>query len=75
MARTEHEAGDGIRQLSDTQYVVARSELNNALTNLPDLATKARIVPSFKNGVADGFKFFSIVPDSCTQRSGSKMVT
>jgi len=42
--------------------MTARSEFNNALTNLPDLATKARIVPSFKNGVADGFKLFSIVP-------------
>ncbi|HEY4885070.1 MAG TPA: type II secretion system protein N [Myxococcales bacterium] len=54
----------GVRQLSPHQYVMARSELNSALTNLPDLTTKARIVPSFKNGVADGFKLFSIVPDS-----------
>ena len=67
---TKHEGGDGIRQLTPTQYVVARSELNNALTNLPDLATKARIVPSFKNGVADGFKFFSIVPDSLYAKIG-----
>jgi len=60
----------GVRQLSDRQYVMARSELNAALTNLPDLATKARIVPSFKNGVADGFKLFSIVPDSLYAKIG-----
>ena len=50
--------------------MVARSEINNALTNLSDLATKARIVPSFKNGVANGFKLFSIVPDSLYAKIG-----
>ena len=60
----------GVRQLSDRQYVMARSELNAALTNLPDLATKARIMPSYKNGVADGFKLFSIVPDSLYAKIG-----
>src|SRR5204863_424793 len=59
-----------VRQLSENQYVVARSEINNALTNLSDLATKARIVPSFKNGVANGFKLFSIVPDSLYAKIG-----
>jgi general secretion pathway protein C len=62
--------GDGVKQLSDNQYVVARAEINNALTNLSDLATKARIVPSFKNGVANGFKLFSIVPDSLYAKIG-----
>jgi general secretion pathway protein C len=63
-------SGEGVRQLSENQYVVARSEINNALTNLSDLATKARIVPSFKNGVANGFKLFSIVPDSLYAKIG-----
>jgi general secretion pathway protein C len=62
--------GDGVKQLSEYQYVVAKSEINNALTNLSDLATKARIVPSFKNGVANGFKLFSIVPDSLYAKIG-----
>jgi general secretion pathway protein C len=61
---------DGVRQLSENQYAVARSEINSALTNLSDLATKARIVPSFKNGVANGFKLFSIVPDSLYAKIG-----
>ena len=62
--------GEGVKQLSDNTYVVAKSEINNALTNLSDLATKARIVPSFKNGVANGFKLFSIVPDSLYSKIG-----
>ena len=62
--------GDGVKQLSENQYVVAKVEINNALTNLSDLATKARIVPSFKNGVANGFKLFSIVPDSLYAKIG-----
>ena len=64
------QASDGVRQLSENQYVVAKSEINNALTNLSDLATKARIVPSFRNGVANGFKLFSIVPDSLYAKIG-----
>jgi general secretion pathway protein C len=59
-----------VKQLSENQYVVSKSEINNALTNLSDLATKARIVPSFKNGVANGFKLFSIVPDSLYSKIG-----
>ena len=62
--------GEGVKQLSENQYVVAKAEINNALTNLSDLATKARIVPSFKNGVANGFKLFSIVPDSLYAKIG-----
>jgi general secretion pathway protein C len=60
----------GVRQLSDNQYVVSRTELNGALSNLSQLATQARIVPSFKNGVANGFKLFSIVPDSLYSKIG-----
>jgi general secretion pathway protein C len=62
--------GDGVKQLSENQYVVAKKEIDAALTNLSDLATKARIVPSFKNGVPNGFKLFSIVPDSLYAKIG-----
>lgn len=62
--------GDGVKQVSENQYVVAKKEIDNALTNLSDLATKARIVPSFKNGVPNGFKLFSIVPDSLYAKIG-----
>jgi general secretion pathway protein C len=61
---------DEVREVSNDRYVMSRRTINNALNNLPDLATKARIVPSFKNGVATGFKLFSIVPDSLYAKIG-----
>ena len=59
-----------VRQLSENQYVLARATVNGALSDLSQLATQARIVPSFKNGVANGFKLFSIVPDSLYSKIG-----
>jgi len=61
---------DGVKQTSDNHYVVSKKEIDNALANLSDLATKARIVPSFKNGAPNGFKLFSIVPDSLYSKIG-----
>ena len=61
---------DGVKQLSENQYSVARGTINGALNDLSTLATQARIVPSFKNGVANGFKLFSIVPDSLYAKIG-----
>jgi len=59
-----------VRQLSENQYVLAKSTVNGALSDLSQIATQARIVPSFKNGVANGFKLFSIVPDSLYSKIG-----
>lgn len=67
---TGPQADNSVRQLSDNQYVLAKSTVNAALTDLSQLATQARIVPSFKNGVANGFKLFSIVPDSLYAKIG-----
>jgi general secretion pathway protein C len=64
------QADNSVRQLSDNQYVLAKSTVNSALSDLSQLATQARIVPSFKNGVANGFKLFSIVPDSLYAKIG-----
>jgi general secretion pathway protein C len=55
---------DGIRKTSDNKYDVKKSVLDGTLSNLNSVATQARIVPSFKNGVANGFKVFSIQPNS-----------
>lgn len=63
------EAG-GVKQLDEGHYTIEKKVLNNALTNMSELATQARIVPSFKNGVANGFKLFSIVPDSLYSKIG-----
>jgi len=55
---------DGVRKTSDNKYEVKKSVLDGTLSNLNSVATQARIVPSFKNGVANGFKVFSIQPNS-----------
>jgi general secretion pathway protein C len=62
--------GDGVKQLSENQYSIAKSTINAALTDMAALSTQARIVPSFKNGAANGFKLFSIVPDSLYSKIG-----
>jgi general secretion pathway protein C len=55
---------EGIRQLSDDRYEIERNVIDSTLGDLNRIATQARIVPSFKNGVANGFKLFSIQPGS-----------
>jgi general secretion pathway protein C len=65
----EGEAGggappDGVKKVADNRYEVKRTYIDSTLSNLNNVATQARIVPSFKNGVANGFKLFSIQPGS-----------
>lgn len=63
-------SGAGIRALSENDYEVPRPEIDNALNNLNSLAMQARIVPAFKDGQAQGFKLFSIRPDSLYSKIG-----
>jgi general secretion pathway protein C len=56
--------GQGVRQVADNRYEIERGTLDSTLSDLNKIATQARIVPSFKNGVANGFKLFSIQPGS-----------
>jgi general secretion pathway protein C len=56
--------GDGVRKTGENKYDVKKAVLDSTLSNLNSVATQARIVPSFKNGVANGFKVFSIQPNS-----------
>jgi general secretion pathway protein C len=62
--------GAGIKALDDNNYEVPRNEVDRALANLNDLAMQARIVPAFKDGQAEGFKLFSIRPDSLYSKIG-----
>ncbi len=55
---------DGVRQVADNRYEIERNVIDSTLSNLNTIATQARIVPSFKNGSANGFKLFSIQPGS-----------
>lgn len=63
-------SSSGIRAVSDDTYEVPKDEINKALGNLNDIAMQARIVPAFKDGVATGFKLFSIRPDSLYSKIG-----
>ena len=62
--------GEGIKALGADHYEVSREELNKTLGNLNEVAMQARIVPAFKDGVATGFKLFSIRPDSIYSKIG-----
>lgn len=60
----------GIRATSANTYEVPKDELQKALGNMNEIATQARIVPSFKNGESQGFKIFSIKPNSLFTKLG-----
>lgn len=62
--------GGGIRAIDENNYEVPRAEIDRTLSNLNEVAMQARIVPAFKDGVAQGFKLFSIRPDSIYSRIG-----
>ncbi len=62
--------GTGILALADGSYDVPRGEIDKTLSNLNDVAMQARIVPAFKDGQAQGFKLFSIRPDSIYTKIG-----
>lgn len=62
--------GATVKQLSDNDYEIPRAEIDKTLANLNDVAMQARIVPAFKDGVAQGFKLFSIRPDSIYSKIG-----
>ncbi len=63
-------AGSGIRAVGDGNYEIPREEINKAMENWGDMAKDARIVPAFKDGQANGFKLFSIKPDSLYSKIG-----
>ncbi len=62
--------GTTSRQVSKGQWVLDRRELDDALKNLPQLLTKARVIPSFKDGQPDGFRIFAIAKDSLYAKIG-----
>jgi general secretion pathway protein C len=64
------ELGQGIKALDDNNYEIPRDTVDNALSNLNSLAMQARIVPAFKDGKAEGFRLFSIRPDSLYSKIG-----
>jgi general secretion pathway protein C len=71
VAAAPSSSGDsGIEQVDENNYTIPREEIDKQLSNLNSIATQARIVPSFKNGTANGFKLFSIRPGSIYSKIG-----
>lgn len=67
---SEPSLGEGVRKLGSQEYEIERSEIDNVLSNLNQIARQARIVPSFKDGKSNGFKLFSIRPNSLYSKIG-----
>jgi general secretion pathway protein C len=59
-----------VRPLGAHAYAVPREALTAALGRMEDLATQARLVPAFRDGVARGFKVFSVRPGSVYAQLG-----
>jgi general secretion pathway protein C len=69
-AEGEGNFGNNVKKVSETEFEIPRQEIDGALSNLNQLATQARIVPNFQNGKANGFKLFSIRPNSLYSKIG-----
>jgi general secretion pathway protein C len=62
--------GKSVRKVGPNSFEIDSSDLENALNNLSQLSTQARVVPAFEDGKPIGFKFFSIRPNSAFSRIG-----
>lgn len=62
----------GVRMVSEDEYVVDRSEVDNALENMSQLFTQIRAVPHFEGGESTGFRLFAIRRGSLFDKIGLK---
>jgi type II secretory pathway component PulC len=53
-----------IEKVDDTHYKLPRGSVDTLLANPLDFMKGARVVPSMRNGQADGFKLYAIRPSS-----------
>ena len=60
----------GIKKIDDTTYEIDRSLVDKVLVNPMAVAKGARVVPSVKNGKANGFKLYAIRPSSVYSKLG-----
>ncbi len=60
----------GVRKIDDTHYEIDRSLVDKILNDPNVIARSARIVPSIKDGKADGFKMYAIRPNRVYARIG-----
>ncbi len=62
----------GVEVVSDTEYIVDREEVDNALENMSQLFTQIRAVPHFEGGESTGFRLFAIRRGSIFDKIGLK---
>ena len=62
----------GVEVVSDTEYIVEREEVDNALENMGQLFTQIRAVPHFEGGESTGFRLFAIRRGSLFDKIGLK---
>jgi general secretion pathway protein C len=60
----------GIKQIDESNYEIDRALVDKLLANPMSVARGARIVPSVKNGKANGFKLYAIRPTSVYAKLG-----
>jgi general secretion pathway protein C len=60
----------GVKRVSDTAYDIDRALVDKILLDPSVVARQARIVPSIKDGKANGFKMYAIRPNSVFAKIG-----
>ncbi len=61
---------EGVNKVSDTEFEIDQKVIDKVLENPMSVARGARIVPSIKNGKANGFKLYAIRPSSVYAKIG-----
>jgi len=64
------ELDEGIKKVDDGHYEIDRDLVDKLLANPMSVARGARVVPSIKNGKANGFKLYAIRPNSIYAKLG-----
>lgn len=64
------EVDKGVKKVDDTHYEIDRSLVDKILNDPNVIARSARIVPSIKDGKANGFKMYAIRPNSVYAKIG-----
>jgi S1-C subfamily serine protease len=61
---------DAIVKVDDNTFIIPRTTVDTLLANPMAIGKGARVVPSMKNGVANGFKLYAIRPSSVYAKLG-----
>lgn len=69
-ARPSLALGSTIKHITDNAYEISRTEIAKILANLDTVGMQARMVPAFKDGIAQGFKIFAIQSNSVFSKIG-----